>query len=191
MPKKELLGVWEQIHESRQIHFKEEDTYDEHQKPNMEDDEDLMMPSRNKKFEKGFGHSPYNGHQSRGRLVREDAELNQILESRNQQMKVDIQNARIQINRSPARLANTKASPDQDDEDADLVETLKIKKDEETPKPSKQVELKPIDGDDDFEGMDGSKSRKEPSPLQLSKPALIPHVKNRVKLQPMSLNPIL
>ena len=185
------MGVWEQIHESRQIHFKEEDTFDEHQHNDADDDEDLVLQTRSKKIDKGFGYSSNNRYPEKSPVARGDHELNNILESRNQQMKVDLQNARLQINRNPVKVSKPEDEEVKEDHDDDLAETLKFKKEDQGAKATRQYELKTIDGDDDFGGMDVAPMKKEPPPLQVNRPPLIPIAKNRVKLQPMNMGPVL
>lgn len=183
--------MWEQIHDSRQIYFKDEDTLDENIQPEMDDDEDLMMYSRNKKMDKGFGYANYNGYASKSPVVREDHELNNILENRHHMMKQGVTNARIQINRNPVKTPKTEDELVVDNEDEDLAHTLKFRNDDQKSKNNKQYELRPLNGDDEFEGMDGGPAKKDPLSFQASKPPLIPNAKNRVKLQPMSLGPII
>ena len=157
----------------------------------MDDDEDLVVQTRNKRFDKGFGSSNHNGYASRSPAPRDNYELTDILENRNQQMKLDLHHARLQISRNPVKVPKSEDEFEKDDQDTDLAETLKFKKDDPPLKATKQYELKPLDGNDSFDGMDGAPMRKEPSPLPLSRPPLIPNSKTRVKLQPMSLAPIL
>lgn len=185
------MGVWEQIHDSRQIYFKEEDTYDERQEPDMDDDHDLMVHTRNKKFDKGFGYASYNSHSTKAPPPREDFELNNILESRNQQMKMDLQQARLQINRNQVKPVKVEDDIEKENDDEDLAATLKFKKEGPQTKVTRQYELKPLDGDDDFDGMEAGPIKKEVPPIPINRPPPIPNAKNRVKLQPMNINPIL
>lgn len=102
-------------------------------------------------------------------------------------MKADLQQARNYMSMLPANVPVPDDADEQADEDADLQSTIKFKKEWTADRPSKGVDLKPMAGDDEFEGMDTVDSKKEIQE-KAGRPPLIPMAKNRIKLQPMAIN---
>lgn len=156
----------------------------------IEEDEDLKMDKGYPKTNKNFGSTGLGNYKGRPTARTGDNELNQLLENRQELMKHEIKHARRPINRSPVPMPEPEDEDDNLDYDQDIAATLKFKSDTGKQSYTKPVELKALDGDDDFEGMDGGNSSNRDMMSKPSKPLLVPMAKNRVKLQPMSINPL-
>lgn len=185
-----VLNVWQQIHESRQIHFREEDTYDGYQDDMIQEDDDMQIDKKLLKSNKTFGSTGLSNYGARYTSMTGDSDLNQLLENRKEQMSYEIRNARRPIIKSPEPELEMEEEDDNLDYDADIAATFKFNKDSPINQSTKAIELKALDGADDFDGMDEAGGLKRDTLEKPIKPLLIPMAKNRVKLQPMPMKPL-
>lgn len=165
-----MLGLWRQIQENRSIYFLEEDTLDDVRDADVDEDIPLVEDlGKNQRLAVRPAPRPKKPASNRGLLER-DNEIADIYEERQRLMKQEVRNY-AKINPRPAPAQQPSAEDPNLDADDEPQETP-----EEPPRlPGRAAREPPAEGDED---------------LPQSKPLLIPNAKNRIKLQPMHMNPV-
>ena len=165
-----MLGLWRQIQANRSIYFLEEDTLDDVRDADFDEDipivEDL---GKNQRLVARGPQKPKKPSSNRG-VIERDNEIADIYEERQRLMKQDVRNyAKI----NPRPIVSPAQQPAIDDANLDPDEPEDLP--EDSPKPRGKASEGNLDMDED---------------LPPSKPLLIPNAKNRIKLQPIHMNPV-
>lgn len=165
-----MLGLWRQIQANRSIYFLEEDTLDDVRDADFDEDipivEDL---GKNQRLVVRAPQKPKKPASNRG-VIERDNEIADIYEERQRLMKQDVRNyAKI----NPRPIVSPAQPPAIDDANLDPDDPEDLPDD--SPKPRGRAAEGHLDMDED---------------LPPAKPLLIPNAKNRIKLQPIHMNPV-